>query len=69
MPQWSTLLLGTPDAAEIGINADHRNMTKFSNADNEGFKKLSIILESIFLKSGSKVEANWDRELCTKRGN
>lgn len=69
MPKWSAVVLGTPDAAEIGINADHRNMTKFSNAEDEDFKKLSRILESMFRKSGPKVEGNWDRELCTKQGN
>lgn len=59
---------GTPDAAEFGINADHRKMTKFSNADNEDFKKLSRTLELMLQKSGSKVEANWALEARLKQG-
>lgn len=60
---------GTPDAAEFGINADHRNMTKFSNADNEDFKKLSCTLGFMIQKSGPKVEANWAFEARMKQGN
>lgn len=60
---------GTPDTAEFGINADHRNMTKFPEADNEDFKKLSRTLEFMLQKSGSKVEANWTLEARMRQGN
>lgn len=69
MPKWSAVISGTPDAAEFGINADHRSMTKFSNADDEDFKKLSRTLESMLQKSGPKVEANWAIEARMKQGN
>ena len=69
MPKWSAVVSGTPDAAEFGINADHRNMTKFSNTDNEDFKKLSCTLELMVQKSSSKVEANWALEARMKQGN
>lgn len=69
MPKWSAVVSGTPDAAEFGINADHRNMTKFSNVDDEDFKKLSRALEFMIQKSVSKVEANWTLEARMKQGN
>ncbi|MCJ1262558.1 hypothetical protein MMC22_002428 [Lobaria immixta] len=67
VPKWSAVVSGTPDAAEFGINADHRNMTKFSNTDNEDFKKLSCTLELMVQKSSSKVEANWALEARMKQ--
>ena len=54
VPKWSAVVSGTPDAAEFGINADHRNMTKFSNLENEDFIKLSRTLELMLQKSGKK---------------
>lgn len=69
MPKWSAVISGTPGAAEFGINADHRSMTKFSNADNEDFKKLSHTLEFMLQRAGPKVEANWTFEARTKQGN
>lgn len=69
MPKWSAVVSGTPDAVEFGINADHRNMTKFPNADNEDFKKLSRTLDLMIQKSGPKVDANWALEACMKQGN
>lgn len=42
-------------------------MTKFSNAENEDFKKLSRTLEIMLQKSGPKVEANWTTEARTKQ--
>lgn len=69
MPKWSAVVSGTPDVAEFGIDADHRNMTKFSNADNEDFKKLSRTLKSMLQKSKPKVEANWALEAHMKQGN
>ena len=63
------MVLGIPGAAEFGINADHRNMTKFPNADDEDFKKLSRTLEFMLQKSGPKVEANWASEAHMKQGN
>ena len=63
------MVSGTPDAAEFGINADHRRMTKFSHSDNEDFVKLSRTLEFMFQKSGPKIEANWTLEARMKKGN
>lgn len=63
------MVLGAPDSAEFGINADHRNMTKFPNLDDEDFKKLSRTLEFMLQKSGPKVEANWASEAHMKQGN
>lgn len=63
------MIPGTPEAAEFSINADHRSMTKFSNADNEDFKKLSHTLEFMLQRSGPKVEANWASEARTIQGN
>lgn len=60
---------GTPDAAEFGIDADHRNMTKFPNADDENFKKLSRALESMLEKCRSIVGTNWNLDARTKQGN
>lgn len=69
MPKWSAVISGIPNAAEFGINADHRNMTKFSDADNEDFKKLSRTLESMLQKCENKVDTNWALEPRTKKGN
>lgn len=44
-------------------------MTKFSDADNEDFKKLSRTLEFMLQKSENKVETNWALEPRTKQGN
>lgn len=61
---------GTPDAAEFALNANHRSMTKFSNADDEESKQLlSRALELMIHKSGPKVEANWTLEGRMKQGN
>lgn len=60
---------GTPDAAEFGLNANHRSMTKFSNADDEESKQLSCALELMIHKSGPKVEANWTLEGRMKQGH
>ena len=68
VPKWSAVLSGLPDAAEFGINADHRSMTKFSSADSEDFQKLSRTLEFMLQKSGPKVEANWASEARMKQG-
>lgn len=57
-----------PDAAEFGINADHRNMTKFSSANNADSQKLSRTLEFMLQKSGPQVEANWASEARMKQG-
>lgn len=69
MPKWSAVVSGTPDAAEFGINADHRTMTKFSNVNSEDFKRLSRTLNFMVQKSGPKVEANWTLEARVKQGN
>ncbi|MCJ1265885.1 hypothetical protein MMC22_005767 [Lobaria immixta] len=42
-------------------------MTKFPNADDEDFKKLSRTLEFMLQKSGPKVEANWASEAHMKQ--
>ncbi|MCJ1425262.1 hypothetical protein MMC29_003150 [Sticta canariensis] len=68
VPKWSAVLSGMPDAAEFGINADHRSMKKFSSADSEDFQKLSRTLEFMLQKSGPKVEANWASEARMKQG-
>ena len=68
VPKWSAVLSGMPDAAEFGINADHRSMTKFSSADNEDFQKLSRTLEFMLPKSGPKIEANWAAEAQIRQG-
>lgn len=62
------MVSGTPDAAEFGINADHRSMTKFSNVNSEDFKKVSRTLDFMIQKSGPKVEANWTLEARVKQG-
>lgn len=69
MPKWSAVVSGTPNSAEFGVHADHRSMTKFSNADDEDFKKLSHTLEFMVQKSGLKVETNWTLEANMKQGN
>ena len=51
------MVSGTPDVGEFGINSDHRNMTKFPNAENEDFKKISRTLDFMIKKSTAKVEA------------
>lgn len=63
------MVSGTPDAGEFGINSDHRSMTKFSNAENDDFKKMSRTLEFMLQKSTAKVEANWTLEGRIKQGN
>ncbi|MCJ1462542.1 hypothetical protein MMC07_001144 [Pseudocyphellaria aurata] len=67
VPKWSAVIPGASDAAEFGIDADHRGMTKFPDVENEDFKKLSRILESMLGKSRHKVEANWALETCMKQ--
>ena len=59
---------GTSDAAEFGINADHRNMTKFPDASNDDFKKISGTLRSMAQKAGTRVEDNWSSEALIKQG-
>ena len=68
MPKWSAVIPGTPDAAEFGINEDHRRMTKFWNADNNDFLKLSRELEYMVRKAKAKIEDNWYLEGQIYRG-
>lgn len=68
MPKWSAVIPGTPDAAEFGINEDHRRMTKFRYADNNDFLKLSRELEFMVRKANAKIENNWYSEVQIKRG-
>lgn len=62
------MISGASDAAEFGINADHRNMTKFPDVENEDFKKVTRTLEFMFEKARHKVEANWALETRMKQG-
>lgn len=58
MSKRSAVVPGTPDAAEFGINKDHRRITKFSSVEDQGFKKLSSALTLVAQKAESKVETN-----------
>ena len=53
---------GLADAAEFGINQDHRMMTKFPKEDSQDFKKMYRALVSMTKKAGDKIERNWQLE-------
>ena len=59
---------GTPDAAELGISRDHRQMIKFPSAEDQDFKKLSRVLVFMTQKANVKTEKNWDSERRIKQG-
>ena len=59
---------GTPDAAEFGISKDHRQMTKFSNSEDQDFRTLSRVLSSMLQKAEAKIENNWKSEERMKQG-
>ena len=68
VPKWSAVVSGTPDAAEFGISQDHTRMTKFPNAEDPDFKKLSRVLVSMVQKATFKIEKNWYSEGRMKQG-
>lgn len=68
VPKWSAVVPGTPDAAEFGISQDHRQMTRFSNSEDQDFRKLSRMLASMIQKAQAKIESNWQSEGRLKQG-
>ena len=68
VPKWSAVVPGTPNAAEFGIDEDHIQMTKFSSADDQGYKKVARTLLFMTREANSKVEQNWVSEQQTKLG-
>ena len=68
VPKWSAVVPGTPDAAELGISQDHRQMIKFPSAEDQDFKKLSRVLVSMTQKAKVKIENNWDSAGRLKHG-
>lgn len=68
VPKWSAVVPGTRDAAEFGINEDHRRMTKYSKEENQDFKKMYRVLASMTKNAGDKIERNWQSEGRMKQG-
>lgn len=67
MPRQYAVIPGLPDAAEFGINQDHRKMTKISTADSQDFKNMYRALVAMTNKASSKIERNWQLEGSRKQ--
>lgn len=66
VPKWSAVVPGTSDAAEFGISGDYRRMTKFPNAENTDFKKITRPVAAMINKAGAKIQSNWECEARKK---
>lgn len=51
--------MGAQNSDTVGITANHHNMVKFSDPEEQGFKDVADRLEIMLRKATPKVKANW----------
>ena len=58
VPKHSACISGAVGAAKIAIFSDHRNMVKFKDAEDEGFRRVNGELSIMLKKAVRNMEEN-----------
>ncbi|CCX33417.1 Similar to Nephrocystin-3; acc. no. Q6AZT7 [Pyronema omphalodes CBS 100304] len=67
VPKDSACLPGTINADTISIYADHRDMVRYRDAADDGFRKVADTIQAMLEKAGHRVTLNWQRNNGTTR--
>lgn len=59
MPKHSACVPGAVNAAPIVIFDNHRDMVRYKNAEDDGFRKVYGVLYVMLEKAEKKIDENW----------
>lgn len=68
VPISSAVVPGAVDAEPIAINANHRDMVRFTGREDGGYRKVQGHLRMMMKDAGKKVEEKWRIDDGKKRG-
>ena len=62
MPKPSAVVPGAMDAEPLAIMANHLDMVRYPDENDDGYRRVSGHLSLMVQKAGTAVNVNWQRE-------